>query len=547
MLKKKLGIIIWIFTIGILFSENYYVSPSGNNDNSGSIESPFATVQHAHDAAQPGDTLILRGGTYYPTAQTIFTKDGNSDSYFVITSYPGELPAIDGENVPDGDINHGSTPTWTFNNANYWKIMGPLKLTNGRGAGINVDGANLEFELIESCYNGKRASRAAHGFMVWEGTDVLFKNCDAHHNANHLWKNGEEQADNQYQHGDGWRIFNALNIRLEGCRSWHNLDDNYDFLRTANPITLIDSWAAYAGRDDADGSITGTPNRDMPLVDAREVPAIWGNGIKLGYEQDDVSHEVIRCLTWNNNGAGFHMNLGPSYIVNSVSFGNKQFGFDYLDGNQHEIYNSWEFNNNLDSTFTDSVDYPVIIPDLSQHSHNSWDSTLNITVTSEDFITVSDSNMFGDRQADGSLPANFFLNLAEGSDLINAGMDVGLAYIGNAPDLGAYESEYITTLITEKTNSKQPENFNLSSYPNPFNPSATIRYNLLESGHVIVAIYDIMGREVIQLDNSYRNAGSQKLTWNAVDSRGQQIAAGMYILSVRISAYNKTVKMMYIK
>jgi len=73
---------------------------------------------------------------------------------------------------------------------------------------------------------------------------------------------------------------------------------------------------------DAQGSITGEPNRAMPPVDAREIPAIWGNGIKLGYDEDNVSHQVIRCLTWNNNGAGFHMNLGPSYIVNSVSFGN---------------------------------------------------------------------------------------------------------------------------------------------------------------------------------------------------------------------------------
>jgi len=477
--KVILAVIIFISS-NILYSENYYVDPGGDDNSDGTIDFPFATIQKAHNAAQAGDTLYLRAGTYYPTDRTNFTKDGNVNSYFVLRSYPGELPIIDGENIPDGNINHSSTATWQFNNANFWKIIGPVKITNGRGAGVYVEGGNLEFDLLESCYNGKRASRGAHGFCVWEGTNVLFKNCDAHHNANHLWKSGEDQESNQYQHGDGWRIFTADNMRLESCRSWHNLDDNYDFLGTATPIVLIDSWSAYGGRDDAEGSITGTPNRDMPLVDAREIPALWGNGIKLGYDEDNVTHEVIRCLSWNNNGAGFHMNLGPAYIAHSASFGNKQFGFDYLDGNAHEILNSWEFNNEKDSTITDSV-YAEILPDLSQHSHNSWDNTIDITVSADDFISLNDSGMFVSRQSDGSLPVTPFLILADGSDLIDVGLDIGLTYSGDAPDIGAFEFEDTTTFVAAESDVILPDKFSLSSYPNPFNPKALVRYSIPQS------------------------------------------------------------------
>jgi len=545
-MKTKILLIICLFvTTSHLVSATYYVAPSGSDDSTGTFEAPFLSIQKAHEAVQAGDTICIRGGTYRPNQQTVFKTNGNADAYIVLESYPGENPVIDAENLPDGNIEQGSTSTWAFNNVNYWKVIGPIKLTNGRGAGVYVEGGHLEFTLVESCYNGKRASRAGHGFMVWVGSDVLFKNCDAHHNANHLWKTGESQIENQYQHGDGWRIFTATNTRLEGCRSWNNLDDNYDFLGTAMPITLIDSWAAYAGRDDAQGSITGEPNRDMPAVDAREVPSIWGNGIKLGYTDDTVSHQVIRCLTWNNNGAGFHMNAGPTYIVNSAAYGNDQFGFDYLDGNKHEIYNSFEFANNRDTTFADSVDYPVLTPDLTLHSHNSWD--LDITVSTEDFVSLSDSGMLGPRQPDGSLPQTPFLQLAEGSDLIDAGTDVGLVFLGNAPDLGVFEFEDETTYLAGEETALIPDEFNLSSYPNPFNPKVTIRFTLMENEEVDISIYDVNGRRIVQLENGYKNAGIHQIKWNATDRYGRQIASGLYILRIQTENQVKAIKMTYMK
>jgi len=291
-IKEYSIIVVLLISGNLLYSATYYVSTTGNNSNPGTEDKPFATIQKAHDMTQAGDTIYLFGGTYTPSGQTMFNRNGTADSYIVLCSYPGEVPVIDGENIPDGTI------TWAFNETKYWKIIGPITVTNGRGAGISIAGEQfLEFEHIESSYNGKRATNGAHGFMIWIGDDIFFKNCDAHHNANHLWKDGKDQELNQYQHGDGWRIFSGTNIRLVGCRSWRNLDDNYDILGTETPVEFIDCWAAYAGVDDAQGSITGTPNYSMPLVDGRDL--LWGNGIKLGYNEDNLKHRVVRCLSWN--------------------------------------------------------------------------------------------------------------------------------------------------------------------------------------------------------------------------------------------------------
>lgn len=532
---KSFTIPLFLIVQCTVFAENYYVSHSGSDSNSGTLENPLATVQKAHDTARKGDVIYLRGGLYKPTSQTKFKGEGSENAYIVLRSYPGEIPVIDGENIPDG------TTTWSFSGAKYWKIMGPIILTNGRGAGIVIgDSRFLEFDQVESCYNGKQVPNGAHGFMLWSGSDIVFKNCDAHHNANHLWKSTKIQELNQYQHGDGWRIFSGSNVRLEGCRSWHNLDDNYDFLGTEEPIEMIDCWAAYAGRDDSHGSITGIPNNEMPDVDGRGL--LWGNGIKLGYNEDYTNHKVIRCTSWNNNAAGFHMSYGPLTIINCASYENKAFGFDYTDGNKHEMFNCWEFENN-----SENPNYPETDPDLSLSSHNSWDGTISVALDHADFLSVDDSGLLDERSAEGTLPKTSFLKLSAGSDLIDAGIDMGFPFLGVAPDIGAFEFEDGSTSRLAEKNALRPDQFSLINYPNPFNPVTQICFNLLQAGHVDISVFNVFGGKVIQLDSEYRQAGLHALSWNASDADGRRVASGSYLLCVKTGNVIKTIKMTYIQ
>lgn len=74
-------------------------------------------------------------------------------------------------------------------------------------------------------------------------------------------------------------------------------------------------------------------------------------------------------------------------------------------------------------------------------SKNTWSSDISITVKDSDFISLSSVGVDGPRQADGSLPNLNFLKLSQNSQLINKGVDVGLTYLGIAPDLGAYEKQ----------------------------------------------------------------------------------------------------------
>jgi hypothetical protein len=105
---------------------------------------------------------------------------------------------------------------------------------------------------------------------------------------------------------------------------------------------------------------------------------------------------------------------------------------------------------NVDITLRNNISYDntasaIFDEDgVSIHSHNTWDS--EVTITDADFVLVEESAALAEltsaRQADGSLPVLTFLTLVEGSDLIDAGTDIGLGHNGDAPDMGAFESNY---------------------------------------------------------------------------------------------------------
>jgi hypothetical protein len=417
--------VLWLTVISIIatavpagvYAATYYVAPGGDDRNPGTIEAPFATVKRAHDneALQPGDVIYLRGGTYYPTMQTVFNKTGDSNNYYVLSSYPGEFPVIDGQKIPEGDIDFSSTPTWVFDNAEYWKIRGPIHLTNGRGAGVFIEESRfIEFDRVESSYNGKRAARAGHGFWIYSSatSDILFNNCDSHHNANHLWRSGEDQVVNQYQHGDGWRIFAGTNIRLVGCRAWHNLDDGYDFTQAGDPVEMVECWAAYSGIDDGDGSITGTPNKPMRRWE--------GDGIKLGYENHTGQHRAIRCLSWNNHCHGWTVRGGPYEIDNSAAYNNAEEAFSGINNEPNVRRNTYGFRNRLGDG-------------------GGADGFSGVTISEADFISLDDAGMLGPRKADGGLPETDFLKPVQGGRLVDTGVDVGISFEGRAPDIGPFE------------------------------------------------------------------------------------------------------------
>ena len=73
----------------------------------------------------------------------------------------------------------------------------------------------------------------------------------------------------------------------------------------------------------------------------------------------------------------------------------------------------------------------------------------------------------------------------------------------------------------------------LQNYPNPFNPSTTIEYQIPKAGDVEVNIYNIAGQLIRTIESSFKIAGSYKVNWNSRNDFNQNVASGIYILSVK--------------
>ena len=95
----------------------------------------------------------------------------------------------------------------------------------------------------------------------------------------------------------------------------------------------------------------------------------------------------------------------------------------------------------------------------------------------------------------------------------------------------------------ENENNVVPEEYVLyQSYPNPFNPSTTIKYSIPNSDRVSLKVYDILGREVETLVNDFRTAGTYSVEFNA-----SRFASGVYFYQIQSRNFIETKKMILLK
>ncbi|MCK4297054.1 MAG: T9SS type A sorting domain-containing protein, partial [Candidatus Marinimicrobia bacterium] len=80
------------------------------------------------------------------------------------------------------------------------------------------------------------------------------------------------------------------------------------------------------------------------------------------------------------------------------------------------------------------------------------------------------------------------------------------------------------------------------NYPNPFNPTTTIRYSLPNSGLVSIDVYNLVGQRVETLVNEKKSAGSHKVVWDGKDS-----PSGIYFYRIQAGDFSQTKKMVLMK
>ncbi len=408
-----------------------YLAPDGDDQaGDGTKEHPWADLQRAVDAAQPGTHIVCRGGTYRQQVQSDgkFTvriaKSGTAEAPIVVRAYEDEHPVFD---FQDGLTQDRVGERGILLTGNHWWFFG-LHITHAADNGIKLEGSYNRIERCEFSYCldtglqlgfGHKFSDTFPGLSKNDGTYCAYNDvvdCDSHHNCDYDANYGSD-AD-----GFACKMHNGRGNRFIRCRAWHNSDDAWDLYETDFDVILAECWAWDSGKAEDHLWV-----KDFIKKSGNMSFSGNGNGIKLGGNGTGGSsqgvHYAYNCVVFNCNAGssvkGFDCNShkGGHVLIGCLAF-NNSYDFMFESGGSAEktfFYNNVCLGRQEICVGTD--DYNAIASPMSK---NGWSSHLVTGIGTDDYLSLDEDDALKPRSIDGSLPRRF-ARLAADSKLVDAG------------------------------------------------------------------------------------------------------------------------------
>lgn len=515
-MKKSILSFILFFQFVVLGNSyisaaTYYVSPTGTSSGPGTIASPYNFSTAITKSVTAGDSLIFRGGMYSLSSLQQYSKSGSSTNFIHLVNYPGETPILDFRNQAYSSNNQGVKIS-----GNYVHFKGFI-IQGAGDNGMQVTGSNNKLENCTFRWN------CDSGLQMKTGSNNLILNCDSYENFDYMTGgisspdyggNADGFADKQYS--------NSGTNTYKGCRSWRNGDDGWDSYQKVGNTVYDNCWCYSMS------------------------PATFDMTDNIRFKTDSASwfyqfkNSAGRYVITNyGNGNGFK--LGGDYTANNttlkncVSVGNPTKGFDQNNNDGvMTIYNCTSYSNGYNYGFTNSSYGTLIIKNSASLSssksnsfscksvtqaYNTWNS--GFSCSSADFVSLDKTQLIKDRKADGSLPDITLLNLVSTSGMIDKGTNVGLAFVGAAPDLGAFEYGLFTAVENVRKNE-----------------AILVNYN--SANNEIIIVGEMAGVDIYQLNGS-KIYSLREYSNRAVVS-ANQFSKGVYLIRATLQNGNIATK-----
>lgn len=116
---------------------------------------------------------------------------------------------------------------------------------------------------------------------------------------------------------------------------------------------------------------------------------------------------------------------------------------------------------------------------------------------------------------------------------------------GNSIDIGCFESPGHTD--SDEAINPAAGTPKLANYPNPFNPATTISFEIPQSGHVSLDIFNTRGQLVKRLLSNHKTAGQHSVVWDGKDEQGRSCSSGVYYCRLQCNGAVQTHKMLMLK
>jgi len=168
----------------------------------------------------------------------------------------------------------------------------------------------------------------------------------------------------------------------------------------------------------------------------------------------------------------------------------------------------------------------------SRFNQTGWEYQANTTQTNwEDF-----NFLIG-----GPIATAYYKVIAQDLTNQNSGYSNTVSVVG-APGM-AKPGQPLT-----ESNEEAPNSFQIhENYPNPFNPSTRIRYELPIESNVSLIVHNISGKIVKTIVTESQSAGRYEIQWNGQDDTGNLVSTGMYFARIQAGSYSHVIKMIYMR
>jgi len=597
-MKSFLAIIITIIFIAAssFGQSSYYVSGSGDDSNSGTITSPWKSIQKAANTVSAGSTVFVRAGIYNEAVK-INVSGNESTGYITFQNYPGELPVIDGSGIA---VPSNLTGLVYIQDENYIVIKGfeirnyKTSVLNNVPVGIRINGTAHHIQILNNIVhnieqNGTASSGVdAHGICVY-GTSGTNSINNIIIDGNELYSLILGSSESLVVNGNvqlfritNNKIHDNNNIGIDAIGFEGNApanDQARNGVISGNRVYNIESYGnpAYGTDRSADG-IYVDGGRD--LVIERNIVSSCDIGIELasehaGHSTSNItmrSNFIYMCGLTGIAIGGYDKKRGSTdscKILNNTLYAN-----DTLHWESGDIMLQFDIRDNVfKNNIVYANDQNVLMSNLfTADTENIFDYNLyyflpgstNSAGFQFQWMKVKYNNFAAYQAASGSDSHSFFvdplfvnaslqfpdLHLKSGSPAIDAGIasdSIGLFDIDGDPrilgtiDIGAVE--YSASSVVTNSGTILPSNYELfPNYPNPFNPSTTIDYSIPKSGNVKLTVYNLIGSRVASIVNEFKTAGNYSVHFNAAN-----LASGIYFYLLESGDYKRIKKLVLIK